>query len=295
MLPGGGAAQQPDQGTPIAEISKADFFEPGFAPVRGAKSSDLTIVYFFDYQCPACRKYHADVSRALAEDRRVRVIYRDTPIFGPNSEAAANAAIAAQFQGRHEAMHDALMSTPGPLDAAALRAAARKAGIDWERLQRDLKRYETEIELQVARNFELAVSTGIHGTPAFIVGDALANGALDYAGLKGEIADARKLAAKLPPKGASQSSDKNPNPDKPQDPGSDIATTAAPPPLPVGPALAAPAFHSSRRADATGMADPPHQDAGFGAMILWFVGAGVLVFIAASLARWRRSRMAARG
>lgn len=191
---GSATAPAQDSSEVVPGIEKADFFRPGFAPVRNAQSYDVTVVYFFDYQCPVCRQHHADVSRALAEDKRVRVIYRDTPIFGPESEAAASAAIASQLQSRHEAFHDALMSTSGPIDAAALRAAARKAKVDWERLQRDLVSHKSRIDQQVARNFELAIATGIHGTPAFIVGDALANGALDYAGLKGEISDARNAS-----------------------------------------------------------------------------------------------------
>lgn len=173
------------------EITKADFFEPGLAPVRQAGPYDVTIVYFMDYQCPACRKHTPDVAKALGEDRRVRVIYRDTPIFGPRSEQAARAAIASQFQGKHQAMHHALMTSAMPLDEQALRAAADKAGVDWDRLQRDLKARSDEIDSVIAWNTELSRAAGVSGTPAFIVGDILADGALDYRGLKAEIADAR--------------------------------------------------------------------------------------------------------
>ena len=188
------------------EIKKSDFFAPGDAPVRPGQADDVTIVYFFDYQCPTCRKYHADVAKALREDRKVRVIYRDTPMLGDKSDAAAYAAIAAKFQGRHAAMHDALMSSKVALDEAGIRAAAQKANVDWDRLQRDIKQRKASIDALITRNFELATEVGVYGTPAFIVGDSLANGALDYAGLKGEIADARKalkstepVAAPTPP------------------------------------------------------------------------------------------------
>jgi len=176
------------------EITKESFFDPGLAPVRKSGPYDVTIVYFMDYQCPACRKHSPDVARAFNEDRRVRVIYRDTPIFGPRSEAAARAAIASQFQGKHEAMHQALMQSEMPLDERSLRSAARKAGVDWDRLQLDLKKRGDEIDLQIARNMELSRTAGVAGTPAFIVGDYLANGVLDYEGMKGTIADARKDA-----------------------------------------------------------------------------------------------------
>lgn len=188
-----------------AGIEKEDFFEPGIAPVRAPAGYDLTIVYFMDYQCPACRQYTPDVARVLAEDRKVRVIYRDTPILSDLSTVAARAAIASAFQGRHDAFHHALMMTKGQLSEAAIRTAADKARVDWPRLQRDLKARGEAIELQIARNFELSVATGIQGTPAFIVGDRLSNGALDYESLKAEIADARASKAKsLPAKAVAQ-------------------------------------------------------------------------------------------
>ena len=174
------------------EIEKEDFFREGLAPVRKNAGYDVTIVYFMDYQCPACRRYTPDVAKAFGEDRKLRVIYRDTPIFGPRSEAAARAAIASQFQDKHEAFHHALMTTKLPLDEAALQVAAKKAGVDWARLQADLEKRSEEIDRQMATNTALSEATGISGTPAFIIGDGLSDGALDYKGLKAEIADARK-------------------------------------------------------------------------------------------------------
>ena len=174
------------------EISKESFFEEGLAPVRKSGPYDVTIVYFMDYQCPACRKYTPDLARVLKEDSRIRVIYRDTPLLGPRSDKAALAAIASSFQGRHEAFHHALMMTKGPLDDSAIKAAAKKAGVDWSRLQRDMISRRENIDLLIARNFELATDIGIAGTPAFIVGERQSNGALDYQSLKLEIAEARK-------------------------------------------------------------------------------------------------------
>ena len=176
----------------LGEIEKEDFFREGMAPVRKDAGYNLTIVYFMDYQCPACRRFTPDVAKALGEDRKLRVIYRDTPIFGPRSEAAARAAIASQFQGKHEAFHHALMTTKLPLDDAALQAAAKKAGVDWARLQADIEKRRGEIDRQIETNMALSSATGISGTPAFIVGNGLVDGAIDYKGLKAEIADARK-------------------------------------------------------------------------------------------------------
>jgi protein-disulfide isomerase len=174
-----------------AEITKADFFKPGIAPVRSKGAYDITVVYFMDYQCPVCRQHTDEYARVFREEPKVRVIYRDTPIFGPQSEAAARLAIASQFQGKHEAFHLALMHSKGRLTDDAIRQAAAKAGVNWPRLQKDLAAHKAQIDAQIEMNERLSQAAGISGTPAFIVGDKLADGAYDYAGLKGEIADVR--------------------------------------------------------------------------------------------------------
>ncbi len=191
------ALAQKDFAVPPAP-SKADFFKPGLAPVRQSPRYDLTIVYFFDYQCPACRKYTPQVSSVFDQDRRLRIIYRDTPIFGPNSTIAARLAIASQFQGRHEAFHRALMIERPPLIEPALRHAAAVARVDWPRLLRDLATHRAQIDRQIAQNETLSEAAGISGTPAFIVGQSLSDGALDRTALLAEIADARRAARKRP-------------------------------------------------------------------------------------------------
>lgn len=177
-----------------AEIEKESYFRPGIAPVQAFPGYDVTIVYFMDYQCPSCRQYTPDVARVLAEDRKVRIIYRDTPIISDMSTVAARTAIAASFQGRHAAFHHALMMSKGQMTEGTIRAAADKAKVDWNRLQRDLMTRGKAIDDQIGRNVELAVEIGVLGTPAFIIGERQTNGALDYKGLKAEIADARKAA-----------------------------------------------------------------------------------------------------
>lgn len=178
--------------TQAAEITRADFFEPGLAPVRANKSYDVTIVYFLDYQCPICRQHTDEYARVFADDGKLRVIYRDTPIFGPQSQVAAQLALASQFQGKHDAFHLALMHSKGRLTDEGIRAAARTAGVDWARLQKDLAAHRHEIDAQIELNERLSEAAGISGTPAFIAGDELVDGALDEAGLRQMIADHRK-------------------------------------------------------------------------------------------------------
>lgn len=180
--------------SPQSGIQKSDFFKPGIAPARVPARYDVTIVYFFDYQCPQCRRFTPDVERVMREDTRVRWIYRDIPSISPKSRDAARVAIAASFQNRHHAFHHALMISKGRLSDAVIRAAAARAKIDWPRLQQDLKRRGKQIDALIDHNMALADTAGIVGTPAFIVGKTLSDGALDYRNLKLEIADARKAA-----------------------------------------------------------------------------------------------------
>lgn len=241
-----------------------------------------------DYQCPACRKYTPDVARVLSEDRKLRVIYRDTPIFGPRSERAARLAIASQWQGRHSAFHHALMTSKGALDEAALKAAANKAGVDWDRLERDLKARGGEIDRLIERNQALSLAAGISGTPAFVIGETLADGALDYRGLKAEIAEARARMGPRPAPAPPPSEPPVPGDDD-RPPATDRPEPAMPEPTPPadGPAAAAARSETGApaRASAVTSSDTPTRDdekaerlalllllglAGVGVAILWW-------------------------
>lgn len=185
------AVAQDDFAQPPAP-HKEDYYVVGDAPARQPKASDVTVIYFFDYQCPACRQFHAQVRSVFAADPKLKIIYRDTPIFGERSLTASRAAMAAQYQGKHDALHHALMTQPLPLDDKAIYTAAKRAGVDWKRLARDLAANRKAIDAQIAQNHNLSEAAGISGTPAFIVGETLSDGALSAAALRAEIADARK-------------------------------------------------------------------------------------------------------
>lgn len=176
-------------------LDRKAFFEDALAPTVKPPTYDLTIVEFTDYQCPFCRQVHPALKQLAATDKKVRIIYRDWPIFGDASVAAARVAIASQWQGKHAAVHDALMRGPRPLDDASIKAAALKAGVDWNRLQKDLKSRGGEIDALLDRNNEQAEALGLQGTPAFIIGNYLMEGGTDLAGLKEAVHKARTQPA----------------------------------------------------------------------------------------------------
>ena len=181
-------AQQPD-------LSRKAVVDDPVAPKRAGKTYDVTVVEFFDYNCPYCRRMEPVLNALLRTDRKVRIVYRDWPIFGPASREASRAAIASQWQDKHAAFHDALLASPARLDSAGIRAAAAKAKVDWPRLQRDLKTHGADIDRLLARTDGIAPAIGFNGTPALIVGSQVVAGAVDLPTLRRLVAEARSKPA----------------------------------------------------------------------------------------------------
>jgi protein-disulfide isomerase len=155
----------------------------------GAKDADVVLVEFFDYACTFCRRSNSDVARLLAEDPKLKVVWRDWPVLGPDSEAAAHTSLAAAQQGRFKPFHDALFAEERPTPDAVDRAA-RAAGVDPAAAAKLSASPAATQEL--ARNYQLANQLKASGTPTFVVGDQVLQGAVGYEALKDAIADARK-------------------------------------------------------------------------------------------------------
>jgi protein-disulfide isomerase len=152
----------------------------------------VTIVVFTDYRCPICRATDPALQDLIAADPTVRVIFKDWPIFGPASKAAAEVALAAARQGRYLAVHRALMESRTPLDPPGIERAARDAGVDWPRLAATRQAVGPALEAQLARHALQAFSLGLQGTPAYIVGAYLIEGGLDAGALAQAVRRARR-------------------------------------------------------------------------------------------------------
>lgn len=176
-----------------AEAARREIADDPIAPKLSPESYDVTIVSYSDYQCPYCRKLHTALEQLAENDDKVRIVYRDWPIFGAASIEAAKAAIASQWQGKHAEFNDALMQVQGRLDSATIRAAADKAGVDWARLQSDLDTREDDINGLMARTSRQAAMMGIQGTPALLIGPYFVPGAIDYSGLTNAVQLAREF------------------------------------------------------------------------------------------------------
>lgn len=165
-------------------------------PAMGNPKGDITIVEFFDYQCPYCKKLSPELEQVIREDGQVRLVMKDWPILGPPSDVAARLVLAARYQDKYEAGHRALMTFRGQLTEPVLRDALAKAGVDLVRADADLATHRAEIDALLKRNNAQAEAFGFFATPSFIIGTFRVPGVLEAAMFKRAIADARAAAAK---------------------------------------------------------------------------------------------------
>ncbi len=144
------------------------------APVIGNPEGDVTVVEFFDYNCPYCKRAAPVLKNVIAGDSEVRVVYREWPILGEGSDFAARAALASRNQGKYEEFHWALMALNGRATEASVLKVVRELGLDEDQLRADMEALEVDAHIQVS--MELARQLGFSGTPSFVIGDALAPG-----------------------------------------------------------------------------------------------------------------------
>ena len=165
-------------------------------PVVGNPDGDVTIVEYFDYNCPYCRKIAPELRQVVQDDGKVRLVHKDWPILGEVSVIAARMALASKYQDKYIQAHDALIGVSSKLTAPRVRELLAGAGIDLARADRDLAANAKAIDAILARNGEQAAAFGFKGTPSFIVGKFRVPGVLTMAQFDQAIADARKAAKK---------------------------------------------------------------------------------------------------
>jgi protein-disulfide isomerase len=172
------------------QANQAELYRDPDSPIGGNPNGDVVIVEFNDYQCPYCKRTHQAMKSVVGADGKVKLIYKDLPVLGEASKIAAVAALAAVKQGKHLAMHNALMEFTGKLDRDKILEIAGTVGIDVAQLQKDME--DPKLKQIIDNNLKLASALGIRGTPAFVIGKQFVPGAVDAAALKQLIAEARK-------------------------------------------------------------------------------------------------------
>jgi protein-disulfide isomerase len=179
-----------DKAAQALSTRRREIFEDPEAPIAGNPKGDVSLVEFFDYRCPYCKQVEQALEALLAEDRQLRLVYKEMPVLGADSVTASRAALAAKKQGKYDALHRALMLLKGQMNEAAVLKTAESVGVDVERLKRDMA--SPEIDRALKANTELAEALDIRGTPGFVIGNEIVPGAIDLATLKQMIANARR-------------------------------------------------------------------------------------------------------
>jgi protein-disulfide isomerase len=145
------------------------------APFVGNPNGDVTVVEFFDYNCGYCKRAMPDVVKLLENDDKVKVVFKELPLFGDDSADAAKGALAAAKQNKYFDMHQKLFSDPGRANKDKVLGIAKAIGLDVSRLEKDMESEDVQAALDEVQG--LAQKLGIRGTPMYLIGDRIIGGA----------------------------------------------------------------------------------------------------------------------
>ena len=161
--------------------------------VVGNRDGDVNFVEFFDYNCGYCKHAMADMLTLMKSDQKLRVVLKEFPVLGPSSVEAAQVGIALRMQDptgkKYFDFHQKLLNGRGQADKARAMAAAKEAGADMARLEKDMT--SPEISATLNENFKLAEDMGLNGTPSYVIGKDVVVGAVGAEGLAKKISKAR--------------------------------------------------------------------------------------------------------
>jgi protein-disulfide isomerase len=182
LAPRAGSAQQ---------LTPDDVFHDADAPTLGNPNGDVTVVEFFDYQCPYCKKSHPDVKSVVAEDGNVRLVMKDWPVFGDASVFAAQAVLGANEIGNYEKAMEVLMATPASLSEDDVKRLLTSAGLDLGKIAAVVRQNDKKISDLLTRNYNQALAFNFAGTPSFVIGKTAYSGVLSKDQLRDLIKQAR--------------------------------------------------------------------------------------------------------
>ena len=186
------AVEQASQQTKVISGNADAIFRSPLSQVAGNPNGDVSVVEFFDYNCPFCRHALHDVVKLIDDDGKVRLVLKELPILSDDSVAAAKLALASNKQGKYFEMHQKLLSEPGKADKAKALQIAKDLGLDVDQLQKDADDPNIKKALDEAKG--LAQKLGFQGTPMFLIGDRTISGAPDDLSdqLKAKVTEVRQ-------------------------------------------------------------------------------------------------------
>ena len=176
----------------VKDNAQAIFNSPRQVTV-GNPQGDVTFVEFFDYNCGYCKRAMVDMMELMKHDPKLKVVLKEFPVLGPASVEVARVAVAVRMQDKtgkkYLDFHQKLLSGRGQVDKARAIAAAKEAGLDVARIEKDLG--SDEVRLTLEESLKLAEKLGLNGTPSYVIGPHVVVGAVGLDQLKEKVNSAR--------------------------------------------------------------------------------------------------------
>lgn len=186
------AAEAQKHEASVAQNAEAIFNSPRQV-VLGNKEGDVTFVEFFDYNCGYCKRAMDDMLTLMKSDPKLKVVLKEFPVLSQGSVEAAQVAVAVRMQDpsgkKYLDFHQKLLGGRGAADKARALQAAKEAGLDTARIEKDIN--SPEVRATIEENFKLAEAMGMNGTPSYVIGKQIVVGAVGVEGLREKIGIAR--------------------------------------------------------------------------------------------------------
>jgi len=175
------SANQPLAPELAASIAK------GKAPAFGPEDAKVTVVEFSDFQCPYCSRAATAVDQIKEKyGNRVRFVFRQFPLpMHENARGAAEAALAANAQGKFWEFHDKMFQNQSKLTRDSLEGMAKEAGLDVAAFKKalDSKAYAADVDADM----KLGESVAVNGTPTMFINGARVQNPSDFAAISAQI------------------------------------------------------------------------------------------------------------
>ena len=184
------AAEEDERRAKAIAENKDKLLNSEYQVVLGNPDGDVTLIEFFDYNCGYCKRALSDMMDLIKTDPKLRIVLKEFPVLGRESIEAAQVAIAVAEQNRYLDFHQKLMTSKGRNGREQALAAAAELGLDMDKLKADME--SDKVADTISEVYALSNALAINGTPAYIIGDEIIEGAIGFAGLKEKIAAMRQ-------------------------------------------------------------------------------------------------------
>lgn len=148
----------------------------GGSPIMGNLDAPITILEWGDYQCTFCYKFHQNtlehIQRDFIETGKVKLVFKDFPLNGPDSLLAAEASYCAKDQGRYWQYHDELYKNwggerTGWITRESLENFANTVNLDLDEFNKCIDEHKYQNKVNAIHEFGKEI--GIDATPSFLV------------------------------------------------------------------------------------------------------------------------------